>query len=613
MLFFENKYLPTLALFALAILLYANTLRHGFVLDDQIVLTQNEYVKQGWAGISDIFSHDSFAGYSRLAGQENSLPGGRYRPLSLAVFAVFYSVFGENALPYHALAILLYAITSVVLFVLLRNLFHALPNGNMLAWLASALFLVHPLHTEVVANIKSCDEQLALMFGLGAWLAMLRGHDNGEKWAGPMAGLLFFLACLSKENAVLLAFLTPISLYVFRGASAMGAMRRGIPMFMALAAFLVLRTLTTASDAGAPTMSADPMNNPFLVWNGSAWLACSAMERVATILYTLGLQLRLLVLPHPLTHDYFHLRLQSFGGLGAWAGLLALASLVALGVFLLRKQSSNAPLRTAAGFGIAFLFLTMGLTANLLFPVGAFMAERFLYLPSVGFCIAAVIGGKLLFDKYAPRLFVPVLGAIVAVFAVLTFLRNPSWKSNETLMVADIQTSQESPKLNSSYGTHLIEKAMQEKDATKRQQLLEQAAQHLASALDRHPTYFDAYLAHGACSYYLGKFDAAAKSYRAGLQLSPQDPKPKLGLKYCLQAQADALHQSGQTDAAITAMTEAWQLQPDTLSATHLAAYHKTQNDHAKTIEWLEKALELAPGDGRLGKKLAEEKSLGFE
>ncbi|MCC6724115.1 MAG: glycosyltransferase family 39 protein [Saprospiraceae bacterium] len=605
MSFFDKKYLPALALFVLALALYANTLGHGFVLDDQIVITQNDYVKQGWSGIYDIFSHDTFAGYSRLAGQENSLPGGRYRPLSLAVFAVFYSIFGENTLPYHVLAVLLYALTGVLLFVLLRNLFTALPQGTLLAGLTTGLFIVHPVHTEVVANIKSCDEQLALLFGLGAWLATLRAYDTGKKWSWPLTGLLFFLACLSKENAVLLAILVPFSLVVFRKASIMGALRQGIPIYLALTAFLIIRAAVTSSEAGGPTMSADPLNNPFLVWNGSAWLPCSAMERAATVLYTLGYQLRLLALPHPLTSDYYHLQLQSCASPAVWFGLLALAVTAFIGIFSLRKQADN-PLHSAVGFGIVFLLLTIGLTANILFPIGAFMAERFLYLPSVGFCIAAVAGGKLLFDKYATKRLVPFFVVAKVVFILLTLLRNPAWKDNATLLGTDIHTSTGSPKLNSDYGTQLLEKGLQDKDPTKRQELLAKAQQHLRTALDHHPTYYDAYLAHGACSYYLGEFDAAVASYRAAFKLSPQDPKSKLGLQYALQAQADAQHQKGQTDAAITAMTEAWQLQPDTLSATHLAIYYRAKNEPAKAVEWMEKAVELVPRDERLAKKIID-------
>lgn len=601
MSFFDKKYLPALALFVLAVALYANTLGHGFVLDDQIVITQNDYVKRGWSGISDIFSHDTFAGYSRLAGQENSLPGGRYRPLSVAVFAVLYPVVGENALPFHALAVLLYAFTGVLLFVLLRNLFTALPQGNLLAGLAAALFIVHPVHTEVVANIKSCDEQLALLFGLGAWLATFRAFDAGKKWAWPLAGLLLFLACLAKENAVLLAFTTPPALWFFRKISLANALRHGIPLFVALAVFLLIRAAATSSEAGGPAMSTDPLNNPFLVWSGSAWLPCSSVERIATVLYALGHQLRLLVFPYPLSHDYYYLSLKNFSSVSIWASVALLALLLGIGLRSIRQRFSGEMNSAAlAGYGILFLLATVSLTANLLFPVGAFMAERFLYLPSVGFCIAAVIGGKIFLDKYAPKLFVPVIGAAMLVFAALTLLRNPAWKDNETLLRTDIVTAADSPKLNNDHGTMLLEKAMQENDPALRQQQLATAYPYLQKAIERHPTYYDAHLAHGACAYYLGKFDAAVASYRTAFKLYPQDPKPKLGLQYALQAHADDLNRQHQPDAAITAMTEAWQLQPDTLSATHLAIYYRAKNEPAKAIEWLEKAVELMPGDERL-------------
>jgi protein O-mannosyl-transferase len=609
--FFERKYLPALSLFALAAVLYANTLGHGFVLDDQIVLTENDYVKRGWSGISDIFSHDTFAGYSRLAGQENSLPGGRYRPLSLAVFAVFYSVFGENALPYHTLAVLLYALTSVLLFVLLRNMFTALPQGNLLAGLAAALFIVHPVHTEVVANVKSCDEQLALLFGLGAWMATFRAFDTGKKWAWPLAGLLLFLACLSKENAVLLAFTTPLALWFFRKTSIANALRHGIPLFVAVAVFLLIRAVATSSEAGGAAMSTDPLNNPFLVWNGSAWLPCSSVQRIATVLYALGHQLRLLVFPYPLTHDYYYLSLKTFSSVGVWASLALLALLLGVGLHSIRQRlSGQMDSAVFAGYGVLFLLATVSLTANLLFPVGAFMAERFLYLPSVGFCIAAVMGGKMLFDKYAPKLFVPVFGAAMLVFAALTLLRNPAWKNNETLLRTDIVTAADSPKLNNDHGTMLLEKAMQENDPALRKQQLEAAYPYLQKAIERHPTYYDAHLAHGACAYYLGKFDAAVASYRTAFKLYPQDPKPKLGLQYALQAQADDLHRQHQPDAAIAAMTEAWQLQPDTLSATHLAIYYQAKNKPEKAIEWLEKAVELMPGDRRLMEEIMKVKSM---
>lgn len=601
--FFQKKYLPEISLLVLAIGLYFNTLHHGFVLDDQMVLTQNSFVKKGLAGIPAIFAHDTFAGYERLAGQENSLPGGRYRPFSLAVFAVLYSIFGENAVVYHALAILLYALTGVLLYGLLRKIFNENKPKASLAWAAAALFLAHPVHTEVVANVKGCDEQLALLFGLGAGWLVFKAFDFPQKRGLPLAGVLFFLACLCKENAVLLGFLLPLALWLFRDISLSKAVKQALPLFVALVAFLLVRLAATATDPSAALMSADPLNNSFLVWSGSAWLPCSASVRLASIIFSLGYQLRLLAFPYPLTHDYYHFPLKSFTEGSVWASAILLVLALGYGLQGLRqrwKNASGSGHARFARFGILFTLLTMGLTSNIFFPVGALLAERFLYLPSVGFCLALVVWGKMVSEKYLPALFAPSLGLLLSVFSLLTILRNPAWESNERLLRTDVAISTESPKLNNDYGTALMEKAMQETDASARQRLLEEAFPYFEKALKQHPTYYDAYLAHGACAYYLGKYEVAVNSYRKAHELFPQDPKSTLGLKYSLQAAADDLSKKGNTNAAITAMAEAWQLQPDTLSATHLSFFFQQKNDQKAAAEWLQKALDLAPNDVRL-------------
>ncbi len=306
-----------------------------------------------------------------------------------------------------------------------------------------------------------------------------------------------------------------------------------------MAVFLLLRTMVTTSQEGA-AIAADPLNNTFLVWNGSAWLPCSNAERVATVAYTLGLQLRLLVFPYPLTHDYYHLKIQSFASPGVWMSLAVLFLLVAHVLFGFRQRQLQAQASSnhfqVASFGMLFLLVTVSLTANILFPVGAFMAERFLYLPSVGFCLTAVAWSKLLFDKYAPNFILPFFGAITVVFALLTILRNPAWKDNESLHRTAIGTYAGSPKLNNDLGTLLLEKATKTTDAKERQALLESAYPMLQKALEQHPTYFDAYLAHGACAYYLGNFDAVVSSYEMANKLSLKDPKPALGFRYALQA-----------------------------------------------------------------------------
>ena len=105
----------------LGFLLYANTLSHGFVLDDKIVITENQFTKQGFSGIKDIFTHDSMTGF--FGRDKNLVAGGRYRPLSMAIHAVEWEIFGDWPLVYHLINVLCYALTGILLFFVLLQFF----------------------------------------------------------------------------------------------------------------------------------------------------------------------------------------------------------------------------------------------------------------------------------------------------------------------------------------------------------------------------------------------------------------------------------------------------------------------------------------------------------
>jgi hypothetical protein len=173
--FFQRTGLQSGLFFLLAVLLYANTLTHGFVQDDAIVITDNMFTTQGVKGIPGILTKDTFFGFFKVEGKETLVSGGRYRPLTLVVFALLYEVFGLDPFPYHLLTVLLYALTCVLLYrVLLLLLREHSGLGAGVAWMATLLFTVHPIHTEVVANIKGCDEIVALLGSLGATALVFR-------------------------------------------------------------------------------------------------------------------------------------------------------------------------------------------------------------------------------------------------------------------------------------------------------------------------------------------------------------------------------------------------------------------------------------------------------
>jgi len=163
---------------ALSFLLYINTFNHKFAFDDAIVITQNSFTQQGLAGIPELVTTDFFMGIYGESGME--LTGGRYRPLSLVMFAVESHIFGDkkdkpagqpvnakpgqvfysyNAFVGHLFNVLFYAFSVFLLFQLLRRWF---PERPFIALVSTLLFAVHPIHSEVVANIKSRDEIMSL-------------------------------------------------------------------------------------------------------------------------------------------------------------------------------------------------------------------------------------------------------------------------------------------------------------------------------------------------------------------------------------------------------------------------------------------------------------------
>lgn len=613
MQFLYNTRIQGLLLFALAFLLYANTLGHDFVLDDRMVVTENKWVQQGLSGIPQILTTESFSGYLAEKNAENTLPGGRFRPLSLAFFALLFQFFGNSSTVFHLFSVLLFAANGLMLYLFLLKALKPTPeaHGRMFAvWAASLLFVVHPVHTEVVANVKSCDEQLALLAGIGTLYALLRAFDGRSlKWAAATA-LLFLAACLGKENAVPLLLVAPLVLWFFRDVSPGKSLAAAWPMALSFAAYTLLRGVALDWHFSGQTVN-DPLNDPFLKALNGVWAPFSTEEKAATILYTLFEYLRLLVWPWPLTHDYFPFTIepQSFVRPGVIAGIILYLLMLGFAVAGLRRKNT-------AAFGILFYVLTLGIVVNIIAPVGVFMAERFLFMPSVGFCLSIGVGLAGLADRFGQKFGqTAILVALAAlVLAATTFNRNKAWANEERLYKTDMEVSANSAKLRNGLGTVLLVKALATSDNAARQTLLEEAEAQLHKAIELHPTYFDALLAHGACVFYLQKFDQSVASYRGAVRLNPTDAKAKLGLAYALRYGGDYYAADNRNpEKALSYLSEAWQINPDTAIATHIAGQYYALGEMRESAIWLEQALNLAPGDQRLTVILGKVRALAAE
>lgn len=579
-------------LFALALVLYANSLSHGFLLDDKVVITDNAFTQKGISGLASIFSEDSFAGYM----QEVKLFGSRYRPLTIAVFALIHQVFGDTPWPYHLFTVLFFAGTVLLLHRTLLLLLRQQAGGQWIAGLAALLFAVHPVHTEVVNNIKSCDEIAALAGGLGALYLALRAFDSGRRGLAWASGGILLLGMLGKENALTFLAVLPMALWMFRGASGRQLWRYTGPALLFAGVALLIRAIAIGPLAGETSMFL--INNPFVKLEDGQWVPFTLQERLATVLYCAGKYLQLLVFPHPLTSDYYprQIGIMTFGNILVWLSLLVH---LALTVFIFRKFRSGRLLPER--FGAFYYLVTISIVSNLFFSVGTNMAERFLFMPSVGFCLAAasllVRFGLQSQQRRNATIGIVVLLAIL--FSVKTVVRNTAWSSNLTLFATDVKTSANSAKINHAYGGELCEQALNEKDQTKRTQLLVASMQYLNKALEIFPPFPSALYMRGNASYMLNQFELAANDYRETLRLNAAHPRAKNNLALALREAAKALiARQGDPRKIRDYLLEAQKYYDKDPEILYLLgqAYINT-GQPAEAIPWFNKLVELQPNN----------------
>ncbi len=203
---FGHWYKTHLLIFLSAIAVYFNSIPNSYNLDDEIVTRNHRLTSKGISAIPQIFTEPYYkdaSGYSY-----------EYRPMVLVSFAIEHSLLGENAHASHFINVLLYAWLCVLLFVVLKLLFK--DYGSLLAFVATAFFVVHPAHTEVVDSIKNRDEILALGGALAAMFFALRWADSGKWYFIPVSAFCFVLAVLSKQSVIAWAVVIPMALVFFR-------------------------------------------------------------------------------------------------------------------------------------------------------------------------------------------------------------------------------------------------------------------------------------------------------------------------------------------------------------------------------------------------------------
>ncbi len=508
-----------------AFILYGNTISHTYALDDSIVITKNEFTKQGLKGIPDILTNDSFLGFF---GKNKSLvQGGRYRPFSLITFAVEYQLFGENPHISHIVNILLYGLLSCLVFLVVLKLLFILRVNNYLhltAFATAALFLIHPAHTEVVANIKGRDEILSLMFSLLAFLVLLKKRNAILKTL--LAILFIFIASMSKENSVAFLAIIPLFLFLKDKKISLNVIIATSALATGVALFLILRH--NAVGAFKTPIASELMNNPFL--------NASQEQKLATLFFTWLLYFKLLIFPHPLTYDYYpyHIQIQNFGNFWVGISIIVMLLLFASLIFTYKKR----PLLFFSNIGFMLAFLPV---SNLIFPVGTFMNERFMFMPSFFYCTAIVVLFIPAFAKMSSKYSSKVISILIVLvfigYSAKSITRNRAWKNDFTLFTTDVLTSANSAKSNCSAGGKLWEAAKIEKNESTRKKYYSLAEKYLTRSVEIYPQYVDAWLLLGNVKFdKYSNIAEACNCYLKVLQYQPANSNAWSNIHTVLQA-----------------------------------------------------------------------------
>jgi tetratricopeptide (TPR) repeat protein len=465
---------------ALAMLVFSGSLCGDFVLDDTRVVRGNPEITSlrralVYFGADYHFPH---------------VVSGLYRPLANLSFALDHAVGAGAPLVFHASNLALHALCSL----LVLALFLELGAGRAVAVGGAALFAVHAIHSEVVANLAGRSELLAAAFALAALIANARGGRLA--FAVPP---LFAAALLCKESAIALPFVILLYDWLWRRERPRSARHRAgmaAGLLAVALAYLALRSL--ALEGGALPAPAR-MDNPLVELDPPL--------RVLNALAIAQRYLGLLLFPAVLRYDYSlaHIPLLgSFREPGALLVLLACALEIGAAIWLVRRSR-------LAAFGIGLAAASFAVVSNLAIPIGTILGERLLYFPSIGFCLLLALGAEHLF-RARPRALLAALSVLVALHAVRAAVRTAEWASVERLYLADLPRSPNSARVQNNAG---FAEQIRGNHA--------QALRHFDRALEIEPSYQAAYRNAGLSLFEVGDFEQAIRIYQDELTRNPDD------------------------------------------------------------------------------------------
>lgn len=397
---------------------YANSLSNEFVFDDESVVLGDPTIIHLY-NIPRYFTAQE--GFHKVIGRY-------YRPVVSASYAIDCAVWDLKPFGFHLTNILLHIINSLLVFKFLIYMFEEKKgdSSNSVSYIAAIgalVFAVHPIHTEAVSWVSGRTDSLSFTFFIASFIYYLKFSkctvSSKKKLFFALVCVYYVLSLLSKEMAITLPVVIVLYDLVVPKLS-WNSLKGKMQVYFAMAAisvmYLVLRWVI---------MKDVPERETYYYF-----FSKDIKTTFLTMFQTIPLYLKLLVLPVGLIYHYngYLPYINSFLGTGVIIAFVVTSFLVLLCVYLFKKHS-------LISFSILFFFVTLMPVMNII-PTMNFMAERFLYIPSISIILILVyLVHDIKFQKYKSIIFSFSL-ILIIIFGILTIERNADWKNNDSLFLS---------------------------------------------------------------------------------------------------------------------------------------------------------------------------------
>jgi protein O-mannosyl-transferase len=501
----KQERLLLFGILAITALAFANSVDGQFVYDDRLQILKNPTLNS-LANIPRMFTQGV---WQFLNEADKTAVGPYYRPLFNIALIINRQLFGYEVFGWHLFSIALHVGVVFLVYRLARQW----KLSFEVAAASALLFGLHPVHSESVAWVAALPDPLATVFILSSLLLYERHYYHGRV-SKPVvliaSVVLAFMATLSKEVAVIFPlFLVARELLDGHRAKlvelALRIAKRTAPFFAMIVLYMGMRYYVLG----------------FLRQDEPKSLGIPAIQVLITIPSVLLSYARMLFIPYPLAVMYDNTYVQSAADGRFWGAAVAVGALLAGALWIVRASPAG---RRALAFMIVFLLPVLNLKAFR--PEESLLHDRYLYLPSIGFCILAAMGFDWLSARFAARRRQVFAGAALLASAALlglTFYQNFSWQSELAMTDNAMKVVPRWPFLHNYIGAYYSE-----------QRRLPEAEKAYLATLAIDPKYYDAQSNLGDVYREQGRLREAAQCYLKALEYGATyaDTHYNLGVTY---------------------------------------------------------------------------------